>query len=787
MLLLLLLAGNFFGSPRLTFAQPDVVGQWGTVQGWPFVSVHTHLLPTGKVLFWDYSGNSRLWDPATTAITSPTQPGRNLFCAGHSFGADGKLFVPGGHIQNNVGLASASFYDPVANTWTSVPDMNAGRWYPSSTTLANGDVLVTSGDANMAVNDLPQVYQVSNNTWRNLTSARLGLPLYPRTFLAPNGKVFFATSTSRYLDTAGAGAWTTVGNTRVGGRDNYGSAAMYEPGKVLWVGGGDPPLASCEIIDLNAPSPAWAFTGSMAQPRRQNNATILPDGKVLATGGSSGAGFNNDTAPVRSAELWNPVGGTWTTLSSEQNYRGYHSCATLLPDGRVLSSGGDNQPNAQVFSPPYLFKGTRPTISSAPTAVSYGETFFVGTPDGASITKVTWTRIGSLTHAQNWDQRFLNLSFSQAGGGLNVTAPANVNHCPPGHYLLWILNGNGVPSVAPFVRISDFSSPPAAPTGLTASPGIREVTLNWNASPTATSYNVKRSTTSGGPYTTIATGVTGTTHRDTGLTAGTTYFYVVSGVNPQGESPNSNQASATPVAGGTGTGLPGDYYDNIDFTAFKFTRTDATVNFDWGTGSPDPSMAADTFSIRWTGQVEALFTETVTFRTVTDDGVRLWVNGQLIIDKWIDQAPTEWTGNIALTAGQRYDIRMDFYENGGGAVAQLLWSSPNLTRQIIPQSQLYPPSAGTPPAAPTNLSASATGKRKINLSWTQSSSPGITQNKVYRATVSGGPYSLRATLSATTSYLDTGLTSGTTYYYVVTAVNTGGESAFSNQASATAR
>jgi len=785
-ILLLTLAAISLASQR-AHAQASVVGQWGTTQPFPIISVHTCLMSDGKVIFWDYSGNTRIWDPATAAITTPAQPGRNTFCSGNSFFPNGKLFVPGGHIENNVGLASASYYDPVANTWTSVPNMNAGRWYPSSTVLANGDILVTSGDANHSVNTLPQVYQIANNTWRNLTSAQLGLPLYPRTFLAPNGRVFFATSTSRYLDTSGSGSWSTVGNTIFAGRDNYGSACIDQNGRVFWFGGGDPPTATVEMIDLNAPTPTWTSRTSMPQARRQNNVTILPDGRMLVTGGSSSAQFNTEDGP-KPAIVYDPVANNWATWATESDYRGYHSTAVLLPDGRVLSSGGDNHQNGQVFSPPYLFNGTRPTISSAPTSVSYGQTFFVGSADAASITRVTWTMLGALTHAQNWDQRINTLSFSPAGGGLNVTAPSSVNLCPPGHYLLWLLNGTGVPSIARIVRISDFGSPPTAPTGLTAAGGIGKVNLSWNASAAATSYNVKRSTVSGGPYSTIAGNVTGTSYVDATVSGGTTYHYVVSAVNPQGESPNSNQASATPVASGTGTGLQGDYYDNMDFTVLRITRTDPTVNFDWGTGSPDPSIGVDTFSVRWTGQIETPFSQSYTFYTVSDDGVRLWVNGQLIIDNWTDHAPTENSGSITLSGGQRYNIQMDFYENGGGAVASLSWSSPSIAKEIIPRSQLYP-STGTPtpPAPPSNLTASASGKRKINLAWTQSTTPGITQNKVYRSTTSGGPYTLRATLGTVTTYQDTGLTSGTTYYYVVTAVNSSGESSFSNQASAQAR
>lgn len=738
-------------------------------------------------MFYPYSDDAHLWDPANASITALPRVGYNIFCTGHSMIADGRQLITGGHISNNHGLNDASYYDPFANTWTRLPDMNGGRWYPSSTTLANGDVLVTSGDNEQARNnDIAQVWQVTSGTWRSLTSARRTLPLYPRTFLAPNGRVFFATSLSVYLDTAGTGAWTDLGFTRFNGRDNYGSACIDHNGKVYWFGGGDPPTATCEMIDLNAATPTWNFIASMPQARRQNNATILPDGKFLVTGGSASPNF--DTADGgKAALLYDPVANTWATMAAEQNYRGYHSCANLLPDGRVLSSGGDTSPNAQIFSPPYLFNGPRPAISSAPASVGYGTTFFVGTPDGASIAKVTWTRLGSTTHAQNWDQRINVLSFAQAAGGLNVTAPNNVNFCPPGFYLLWILNGSGVPSVSRIVRISDFAAPPPAPTGLSAAGGIAKVTLTWNSVGTATSYSVKRSTTSGGPYATIATGVQSASYTDSSVTGGTTYFYVVSAVNPQGESPNSNQASVTPAAPGTGTGLNGDYYNNMTLTApITLTRTDATVNFDWGTGSPGAGIAVDAFSVRWTGQVELPFNQTYTFYTISDDGVRLWVNNVAVIDNWTDHGATEDSGSIALNAG-RYDVRMEFYENGGDAIARLLWSSPAIAKEVVPQSQLYPNTAPpSVPAAPSNLTASPTGKRAVTVNWTDNSS-NETLFKIERSTDGVNFVQIITVGANVTTYKNTGLTSGVTYYYRVRATNGAGDSAYSNIASARAR
>ena len=147
---------------------------------------------------------------------------------------------------------------------------------------------------------------------------------------------------------------------------------------------------------------------------------------------------------------------TWTKTANYAKYRGYHSTAVLLPDGRVVSAGSTNptsEPNAEVYSPPYLFKGTRPTISSAPATVGYSQTFFVGTPNATSITKAAWVRVSSVTHTNNMDQRYLRLNFTQATGGLNVTSPASRNLSPPGPYMLFLLNGSGVPSVAKVVTI----------------------------------------------------------------------------------------------------------------------------------------------------------------------------------------------------------------------------------------------------------------------------------------------------------------------------------------------
>jgi hypothetical protein len=281
-------------------------------------------------------------------------------------------------------------------------------------------------------------------------------------FVAPNGQVFNAgpDRTSRYLNTSGSGAWTTVGTFNYSGTRDYGSAVYYD-GKVLIAGGdGSTNTAAtktAEVIDLNASNPQWTNTGSLAFARRQLNLTLLPDGKVLATGGSGGFGFDNASLPIFQSEMWDPATGNWTTMASISVYRGYHSTALLLPDGRVVSAGGEQTgASAEIYSPPYLFNGPRPTITSvSSTSVKFGQTLNISTPDAASISQITFIRLGSVTHAFNQNQRLVHLQFTQISGGLQVTAPANGKVAPPGHYMLFLVNSSGVPSVAKIIQVTN--------------------------------------------------------------------------------------------------------------------------------------------------------------------------------------------------------------------------------------------------------------------------------------------------------------------------------------------
>jgi hypothetical protein len=236
-------------------------------------------------------------------------------------------------------------------------------------------------------------------------------------------------------------------------------------------------------------------------------------------------------------------------MASATRYRGYHSIALLLPDGRVLSSGGDNEPNAEVFSPPYLFQGARPTVSSVPANISYGQPFVVQTPDAAAITAVTLVRLSSVTHAFNMNQRFVRLAFSPGTNQLTVTPPSAGETAPPGHYMLFLLNAAGVPSIASIVRLSNdvVPTPPPAPSNLAANAvSSSQIDLNWadNAS-NESGFRIERST-DGTNFTEIGTvGPNVTTYASTSLNAATQYWYRVRAYNGTGQSDYAGPASAT--------------------------------------------------------------------------------------------------------------------------------------------------------------------------------------------------------------------------------------------------
>ncbi len=773
-------------APLPAQADPALIGEWAPVQTLPWRPIHAIVLPTGKVMIYRRD-EPLLWDPADGSLSPAPQFGYNPFCNGHVLLADGQVFFTGGHIVSNEGLAFASYYDPFANSMVRLPDMAEGRWYPSQVTLADGDVVTVSGDSASGRNLIPEVWEVTTSTWRLLPDASLQLPLYPAAFLAPNGKVFVATTSSRYLDTSGTGNWETVSSRQTAGRDNYGSAAMYDVGKVLYTGGGDPPLMSSEAIDLNMPTQGWNLVSPMPEPRRQQNTTILPDGRVLVTGGSSAAGFDTDDG-AKAAIAWDPATDSWVVWATEAEYRGYHSEAVLLPDGRVASIGGDGHPTLQIFSPPYLFHGPRPTITSAPATIQLGDTFSVATPDSADIVQVTWIRPSAVTHTKNMNQRINKLDFTPVAGGLDVIAPASAADSPPGHYILYLINSSGVPSLGRFIHTSlGGPTPPNAPTGLTASAGNALIDLVWNVAFAAETYTVKRSESGGGPYVPIVSGITETAYTDSPLTNGIEYFYVVSATNVVGEGADSAEASATPseftddfansdipvsgnVSGSYGDTLQNDGVDQSvqeRESGGKKTNRYSYLEHKWRfdvTGGTAVTFLVNAHHTPTGDNDDFVFAYSIDDTTYTD---------MLTVTKTIDDDEYQLFNLPDSVSGTVFVRVKDTDQTSGNRSLDSVFVDHMYIRSMF--------SLSSPPAAPTGLTA-APGDAQVSLGW--NAAAGSDSYNVYRSTTSGGPYASIAVGITGTAYTDVSLINGTEYYYVVTAVNSLGESDESAEASA---
>lgn len=445
------------------------MGAWGPPFDVGVAAVHAAMLFTGKVLLWErttagVSTLAKLWDPATGIVTDVSVPAateHNLFCSGHALRPNGDLLVTGGTLwggSNPNGTEQTAFFDPIAERWREGPPMAWERWYPTDVTLPGGDVIVIGGAVNSTTKaNVMERYSEASGSFSSLPpSATLQMNYYPRMFVLGDGRVVrvLPENKTMYFDPSDA-TWTNGPSMNVGGRNLGGAVLLDDAERVLVFGGSSPTTDTAQMIDFGADQPQWRFVESMDEPRRNLNSVLLPDGEVLVIGGNRGSGSYD--SPVFASELFDPETERWTTVAAHTAPRAYHSTALLLPDGRVLSAGqtsGTMQRTAEVYSPPYLFKGPRPVIDDAPEAIGYDATFEVATSQAADIERVSLVRAGTVTHSTNFDQRSLALPFTRGAGGLTVEGPDASVDAPPGWYMLFVVDDVGVPSVARWVQVS---------------------------------------------------------------------------------------------------------------------------------------------------------------------------------------------------------------------------------------------------------------------------------------------------------------------------------------------
>lgn len=441
----------------------EVAGRWEGLRDWPTVAIHSVLLHTGQLITWGKGDPSEtvIWDPASDTFQF-READADMFCAGHAVLPDGRLLSVGGTLYccPFVGGIWSGLFDPIDLSWSPGPTMLSGRWYPTTVAMGDGRSFAFGGRDVDTVNPFVEIFTAEPGgpgDWEILKGATRYQELYPRMHLLPSGKlVETGPSDNSHLLDPETGTWSYLAKSQYGFR-REGASVMLPPGheRFLILGGWNAEAgeslatATAEIIDLADPStPAWSYASPMHFRRMHANAVILPDARVLVAGGG-----HDDHASAYSAEIFDPLPGNWTVVAALHSMRLYHSTAILLPDGRVFWAGADDNPTAEFYSPGYLFRGPRPTIASAPEALAYGEVFDVDTPDAASIASVTLIRPGSVTHSFDMEQRYVGLEFAPGTESLSVVAPTNPNVAPPGYYMLFLVDGDGVPSVASFVRL----------------------------------------------------------------------------------------------------------------------------------------------------------------------------------------------------------------------------------------------------------------------------------------------------------------------------------------------
>lgn len=415
----------------------------------------------------------------------------DFFCAGHAFLADGRLLVAGGtRTYPFTGRKEAALFDPETQGWSFVAPMAHGRWYPTLITLGDGRILTVTGlSENGPHNQDLDIYSVDTNTWDTLQFAAgfPGLPLYAHLFLMQDGRVFFSGGRMddplplqpAILDVNQNPVPTTpVPDLLDPVLRNQSASVLLPPAqdqRVMICGGG--PLGpadkthavdSVSIVDLKQPNPQYHAAERMCLPRLHLNAVLLPDHTVFISGGS----LQQEDEPLArlQSELYDPATNTWRLMATATVPRLYHSTAVLLPDGRVIAAAGnpeggnsvpflppdpDEEMRLEVFSPPYLFRGPRPVIGNVAIEWNYGQNVAINSPQAGDIRWASIMSPGAATHSFNSTQRLVDLDVqSQSNGIVRAKVTNEPNLAPPGWYMLFLVNTEGVPSVAKWIHLT---------------------------------------------------------------------------------------------------------------------------------------------------------------------------------------------------------------------------------------------------------------------------------------------------------------------------------------------
>ena len=437
------------------------------------LAVHAVLMHTGRVLFFAGSGNSVphfdardvrsvVWDYHEGTFHTPNTP-FDVFCAGQTLLADGKVLVAGGTDQYDpfIGARAAYLFDPHLEEWLRVGDMAGGRWYPTLVTLGDGRAVAVSGA------EVPNEIYSRQDNWAVLPATTF-LPLYPHLHLMDDGRLFFTggqlgqAAMDGLLIDPHSGAETVVPGLREKGHRDQAFSVLLPPAqdqRVMIMGGG-PGLstAATDIASLGSGGTGTYAAGpDLNRARTLHNAVLLPDRTVFVSGG--GLRGESRTDAVTMAEIYDPAANVFRPAATASVNRLYHSVALLLPDGRVITAGsnpdrGDDELRLELYHPPYLFKGPRPVIHSVRREWTYGSTVGIHSPQAGDVKWAHLVRPLAVTHSDDASQRLVELPIeSRDVCHLRVRVTDNPNLAPPGWYMLFLCDRSGVPSVAEWIHL----------------------------------------------------------------------------------------------------------------------------------------------------------------------------------------------------------------------------------------------------------------------------------------------------------------------------------------------
>jgi N-acetylneuraminic acid mutarotase len=457
---------------KVASAAPADVGSWSTPTnpGTKTIGITSVVLHTGKVLlFGGYAAQNTktaafLFDPVTGTGHEVTAPAP-VFCGSVTPLSDGRILSVGGELVKSTpkGLKDLWLFDPISEQWIRQPDTPLGRYYPTSTRLPNGKVVIAAGTQldGQTKNPTVELYTPPPNGGSTGTLQVVGpahvTAFYPDQWVMPDGKMLQVDTRKAYVLNPATWQWTSLPPLpqRTNGAGSAGLLLSGGPGgshDVMVAGGGRTAGNRTAHFDYSNVAAGWHLGNPMPTGRSHMNVVLVPDGSAFGIGGN---GFKSFEQPQFQTMAYDPDTDTWTNMAVQTPRRGYHSTAVLLPDGRIMSAGdngaGGGRQLIDYYSPPYLFKGPRPTITSVPSQVGFGQNFNIAT-GGPSVSRAVLMAPGATTHAVEMNARHIELAVTQTATGLSATAPV-ANGAPPGYYMLFVLTPSGIPSVAKWVHV----------------------------------------------------------------------------------------------------------------------------------------------------------------------------------------------------------------------------------------------------------------------------------------------------------------------------------------------